>query len=71
MLSNAARGDHPAGAMFWQPLAEDQDRPMTVEVVPGPVLVRASAEGLAACTDILLENVFSHTAEGLGRSRSG
>jgi signal transduction histidine kinase len=52
-------------AMFWQPLAEDQDRPMTVEVVPGPVLVRASAEDLAACTDILLENVFSHTAEGL------
>ncbi|HEY6278710.1 MAG TPA: HAMP domain-containing sensor histidine kinase [Streptosporangiaceae bacterium] len=52
-------------AMFWQPLAEDQDRPMTVEVVPGPLLVRASAEDLAACTDILLENVFSHTAEGL------
>jgi signal transduction histidine kinase len=52
-------------AMFWQPLAEDQDRPMTVEVVPGPLMVRASAEDLAACTDILLENVFSHTAEGL------
>jgi signal transduction histidine kinase len=52
-------------AMFWQPLAEDQDRPMTVEVAPGPVLVRVSAEDLAACIDILLENVFSHTAEGL------
>jgi len=52
-------------AMFWQPLAEDQDRPMTLEVAPGPVLVRASAEDLAACIDILLENVFSHTAEGL------
>jgi signal transduction histidine kinase len=52
-------------AMFWQPLAEDQDRPMTLEVAPGPVLVRVSAEDLAACTDILLENVFSHTAEGL------
>ena len=52
-------------AMFWQPLAEDQDRPMTLEVAPGPVLVRTSAEDLAACIDILLENVFSHTAEGL------
>jgi signal transduction histidine kinase len=52
-------------AMFWQPLAEDQERPMTLEVAPGPVLVRVSAEDLAACIDILLENVFSHTAEGL------
>jgi len=52
-------------AMFWQPLAEDQDRPMTLEVAPGPVLVRISTEDLAACIDILLENVFSHTAEGL------
>jgi signal transduction histidine kinase len=52
-------------AMFWQPLAEDQDRSMTLEVARGPVLVRVSAEDLAACLDILLENVFSHTAEGL------
>jgi signal transduction histidine kinase len=51
-------------AAFWQPLAEDQERPMMVEVVAGPVLVHASSEDLAACTDVLLENVFSHTAEG-------
>ncbi len=44
---------------FWWPLAEDQERPMTVDVVPGPLPVRASGEDLAACTDILLENVFS------------
>ena len=37
---------------------------MTLEVAPGPVLVRVSAEDLAACIDILLENVFSHTPEG-------
>jgi signal transduction histidine kinase len=49
---------------FWWPLAEDQDRPMTVEVAAGPVLVRATQEDLAACTDILMENVFSHTPEG-------
>jgi signal transduction histidine kinase len=51
-------------AAFWQPLAEDQERPMMVEVAAGPVLVSVSSEDVAACTDILLENVFSHTAEG-------
>jgi signal transduction histidine kinase len=51
-------------AAFWQPLAEDQERPMMVEVAPAPVLVGVSSEDLAACTDVLLENVFSHTPEG-------
>jgi len=51
-------------AAFWWPLAEDQERPMMVDVVPGPVPVGSSGEDLAACTDILLENVFSHTPEG-------
>jgi signal transduction histidine kinase len=51
-------------AAFWQPLAEDQERPMMVEVAPVPVLVGVSDEDLAACTDVLLENVFSHTPEG-------
>ena len=55
-------------AAFWQPLAEDQDRRMTVEVIPGPAPVGTSGDDLAACTDILLENVFAHTAEGLGFS---
>jgi len=51
-------------AAFWRPLAEDQERPMVVEVAPAPVLVGVSGEDLAACTDVLLENVFSHTGEG-------
>jgi signal transduction histidine kinase len=51
-------------AAFWRPLAEDQERPMMVEVPPAPVPVGVSGEDLAACTDVLLENVFSHTAEG-------
>jgi signal transduction histidine kinase len=51
-------------AAFWRPLAEDQDRRMTVAVITEPVPVRASREDLAACTDILLENVFAHTPEG-------
>ncbi len=50
-------------AAFWWPLAEDQDRRMTVEVAPGPVPVLVSRDDLAACADILLENVFAHTPE--------
>jgi signal transduction histidine kinase len=53
-----------ACAAFWWPLAEDQDRWMTVEVAPGPVPVRLSRDDLATCADILLENVFAHTPEG-------
>jgi signal transduction histidine kinase len=51
-------------AAFWWPLAEDQDRWMTVELAPGPLPVLASRDDLAACADILLENVFAHTPEG-------
>ena len=51
-------------AAFWLPLADDQDRTMTVEMVPGPVEVGVSGEDLAACADVLLENVFAHTPEG-------
>jgi len=55
-------------AAFWLPLAEDQDRRMALEVNTGPVLVGVSREDLAACTDILLENVFAHTPEGVALS---
>jgi len=53
-----------ACAAFWWPLAEDQDRRMTVEVAPGPVPVLVSRDDMATCADILLENVFAHTPEG-------
>ena len=52
-------------AAFWWPLAEDQDRRMTVEVAPGPVPVLVAADDLATCADILLGNVFAHTPEGV------
>jgi signal transduction histidine kinase len=52
-------------AAFWRPLAEDQDRQMRVEVTAEPVIVQASREDLAACADVLLENVFTHTPEGV------
>jgi signal transduction histidine kinase len=53
-----------ARTAFWRPLAEDQYRRMAVDL-PGwrmPVLV--SAQDMAACLDVLLENVFAHTPEG-------
>jgi signal transduction histidine kinase len=53
-------------AAFWRPLADDQDRQMAVEMAAGPVEVAVSREDLAACADILLENVFAHTPEGTG-----
>ena len=51
-------------AAFWRALAEDQDRQMTVDVGAGRLPVRAPARDVAACADILLENVFAHTPEG-------
>lgn len=53
-------------AAFWRPLAEDQERPMSIEVVCGPAVVQVSPDDLATCVDILLENVFTHTPEGAG-----
>ena len=35
-------------------------------IAAGPVQVRVSRDDLATCADILLENVFAHTAEGAG-----
>jgi len=49
---------------FWQALAEDQDRYMAVEIEADWLPVRVPAQDLAACVDILLENVFAHTPEG-------
>ena len=53
-------------AAFWRPLAEDTERRMTVHVPGGQLPVRLSREDLATCTDILLENVFAHTPDGIG-----
>ena len=53
-------------AAFWRPLAEDQDRLMYVDMAPGPAYVQVSRDDLAACADILFENIFTHTPEGAG-----
>jgi signal transduction histidine kinase len=49
---------------FWAALAEEQGRPTSVAIAPGPIAVGASRSDLAACLDALLGNVFSHTTDG-------
>jgi hypothetical protein len=51
-------------AEYWVALAEDQERWMSVEIPPLNLPVPVAEHDLAACVDILLENVFAHTAEG-------
>lgn len=53
---------------FWRPLAEDQDRHMTVDLPAEQLPVLVPARDMAACLDTLLENVFAHTPEGTGFS---
>ena len=53
-------------ASFWQLLAEDQQRPSEVAIEEGPLPVRLTAEDLGTVLDILLQNVFIHTPEGVG-----
>jgi signal transduction histidine kinase len=51
---------------FWSALAEEERRPVGVDLASGPVAVRVNREDLAACVDALLGNVFAHTPEGCG-----
>ncbi|MFD0206310.1 MULTISPECIES: sensor histidine kinase [Saccharothrix] len=51
-------------AAFWSPLAEDEGRPHEVRCPTGPVPVPVGREDVAAVVDILIGNVFRHTALG-------
>jgi signal transduction histidine kinase len=51
---------------FWAPLAEDDGRAVHVDLDPGPLVVAVSAADLADLLDVLIDNVFAHTAEGTG-----
>lgn len=55
-------------AEFWHVLAEDQRRAMTVRVAPGGVLVPLARDDLSDLVDILVDNVFAHTPEGVAFS---
>src|SRR5262249_62239366 len=47
-------------------VGEDAGRARTVELARGDRPVGVPGEDLAACMDILLENVFAHTPDGAG-----
>jgi signal transduction histidine kinase len=49
---------------FWRPLAEDQGRPTTVALPTGPLWVPLERDDLVDLLDVLVDNVFAHTAEG-------
>jgi signal transduction histidine kinase len=52
-----------ARVRHWQPLAEDQGRPLDLDLAATGPLLRASRADLEALVDVLLDNVFSHTAD--------
>jgi signal transduction histidine kinase len=51
---------------FWQILADEQGRATSVIVEPGDHLVPIPADELGALIDVLIENVFAHTSQGIG-----
>ena len=51
---------------FWRALAEDQGRPVQVEVPEAPAVVPLAADDLADVVDVLVDNVFAHTPEPVG-----
>ncbi|MCU0283244.1 MAG: HAMP domain-containing histidine kinase [Candidatus Nanopelagicales bacterium] len=54
-------------AAFWQVLAEFQQRPMVLRgTTGGPLPVRLTSYDLSTALDIVLQNVFTHTEEGVG-----
>ncbi|WP_454778525.1 ATP-binding protein [Georgenia muralis] len=48
---------------FWEVLASEQGRVLTVEAA-GPAEVAVGADELGAALDVLIDNVFSHTPDG-------
>jgi signal transduction histidine kinase len=59
-----------ARVAFWSALAEDDGRRLTSDVAPGPLLVPVSDTDLADLLDVLIDNVFAHTEDGVGFSVS-
>ena len=50
-------------ASFWSALAEDQGRPVTVELPAVPQPVGLDASDLTDILDVLVDNVFAHTPD--------
>ena len=50
---------------FWSALAEEQDRPLRTAVPDRPLRAKVDANDLADVVDVLLDNVFAHTDDGV------
>jgi signal transduction histidine kinase len=50
---------------YWAPLAEDQGRDLAVDLIDGPAPVPLDAVDLRDVVDVLIDNVFAHTPEGV------
>lgn len=57
-----------ARVAFWRPLAEDQGRRMDESIDEPPLPLAMAAPDLRDIVDILVDNVFAHTDEGVGFS---
>jgi signal transduction histidine kinase len=53
-------------AEHWSALADDQGRPTEITVEDGPLVVAVAPEDLTDLVDVLIDNVFAHTAEPAG-----
>ena len=60
-----ARDTVSARVEFWRPLAEDQGRAMEVVLPAAELKVRLASQDLVDLLDVLVDNVFAHTAEGV------
>ena len=50
---------------FWRPLAEDQGRTMEISLPASQLVVRLASQDLTDLLDVLVDNVFAHTQEGV------
>lgn len=50
---------------FWSALAEDQGRPLRLGLPEVPLRIRLDASDLADVVDVLIDNAFAHTEEGV------
>jgi signal transduction histidine kinase len=50
---------------FWSALAEDQGRPLRLALPDRPLRARLDAKELSDVVDVLIDNVFAHTDDGV------
>jgi len=51
---------------YWEPLASDEERDVTVDIAVRPAPVGVARNDLTAAVDALIGNVFAHTERGVG-----